>query len=428
MGERVVRSICTITNVMFFYICLLVIGAIIYPERVNYEGYAVMLVAVFLMQLLMYKLKKNWIAGAAAFFIAAIICYFIYPLEIAVFNLVAVTGMLILSVSYEKEDISYNLWKKRIIRSIVALMAVGIITPAFGESMAYWIIKCFIVYLIFSVVVMREIRNYCNKIRNKKSQIGSIIIILIGVLLSTDFGYFIIASVVRYSYKGVAFAIGKVALVVFAIVYKPLMAVGNGIVKLIYWLGALFFKDKGKEIEMGIPKPQEALEELKGGETPHVLMFIILGVILALVLYKILKRVREAQKERKLGETLIEREKIDKLKGKEKKGRFSFLGKRVFKGDWDVRMQILYIYSKFQIYMKVKNIFKPYMTATQLSNTAKIKNYEEQALDSIKIIYNEAKFSKHDLKQEALMKIKEEFGKIKAGNVKTTFQAQNNTF
>ena len=426
MGERIVRSICTITNVMFFYICILIIGAIIYPENVNSQGYAVMLVAVFFMQLLMSKLKKNWIAGAAAFFIGAIACYFIYPLEIAIFNLAAVTGILILSVKYEKEDISYNLWKKRIIRSIIALMAIGIITPALGEMMAYWVIKCFIVYLIFSVVAMREIRNYCNRITNKKAQILSIVIILIGVLISTDFGYFIIASVVSYSYKGVAFVIGKVAMVIFAVVYKPLMAVGNGIVSFIYWLGALIFGKDDKEEEMGIPKPEEALEELKGGEAPHVIMFIILGAILALVLFKVIRRVREAQKERKLGETLIEREKIDKPK--DKRGKFSLFGKKVFKGDWDVRMQILYIYSKFQIYMRGKNIFKPYMTATQLSNVAKTKNYEEEALDNIKIIYNEAKFSKHQLKKEGLSKIKEEYGRIKTGNVKTTFRTENNTF
>ena len=64
--------------------------------------------------------------------------------------------------------------------------------------------------------------------------------------------------------------------------------------------------------------------------------------------------------------------------------------------------------------MMLKAIFKPYMTATQLGEQAVELVDKEDALNSLRDIYNEAKFSKHHIESSKVEEIKKQYDKVKS--------------
>jgi len=97
----------------------------------------------------------------------------------------------------------------------------------------------------------------------------------------------------------------------------------------------------------------------------------------------------------------VQKEKIlrEKKNKNNKEGNFSKFIKN-FIGKPDVKTQILNVYLKFEKKMSDKEIYKSHMTAGQLSSVAKTKIADKEAINSITRIYNEAKFSNHQISEK----------------------------
>jgi len=86
---------------------------------------------------------------------------------------------------------------------------------------------------------------------------------------------------------------------------------------------------------------------------------------------------------------------------------------KIFQGTKSNREKILYTYKGFEKITEDANIYKTYMTATQLKNVTKINVGNIDNLDDMTQVYNEAKFSLHSMSEESVESVKKGHNNIK---------------
>lgn len=143
----------------------------------------------------------------------------------------------------------------------------------------------------------------------------------------------------------------------------------------------------------------------------RVLRIVIIAVIILLIVKFILKLINRTKRMREGVEEI--REKIDAPKIKKRDGKIKRIFKKLFIENLSINMRIFEIFKEFQIKTEDKKIFKTYMTATQLKEVTKIHIEKSNELDEVAEIYNEAKFSDHEMKEEQYIKIKDNYNEIK---------------
>jgi len=410
---RQVKTIYTATYLVFIFICCSLLGNVFLGQKIDFKTYIVMISSVFAMQYLSNKEKQRVLVIALPCVLAAVTSYLIYPIEPFLLNTAVNIIMILFLEKQDSEDVNYDAYKDRMKTAILILVGIGLVMPIVNKSTIYWIFRFYIMFLVFVIVTLREARNYCNKIRNKKSTIANSSIIVAGIVMSTDFMSSVIIKIFHYLMLPINYVINKLAMAMFFILYKPLVWIFKGIKALLR-----YFFGEGKEVklnEVNSAAQQVLLDEKLQG-TPlaaKIMAVIILLCIVVLIIKLYIKLNRSMMKRSKLEADELQKEKIIH-EGKKKKGNaFANLFNTLFRKEGSVKEQIMYIYSRFQLRMKLKEIFRPYMTATQLSNVAKINIDEYEALDSIKSIYNEAKFSQHNIPRENAVEMKTQYEKIK---------------
>jgi len=401
-----VKTIYSSAYLMFIFICYSLVVELIFKERINFLSYFVMLASVLLMQYLLTLGKPKETAIEIPAILSAIVSFFMYPVEIAAVNIGIGIAILIFLAEQEKEDINHEVYKNRMKVALFVLTVVGIVAPSLDKATAHWIFRYYILFLIFAILTLREARNYCNKIKNKKSTVTSLAIVVIGLIATTDFAFSLISKFYIYAMMAVKFMLSKASGLMSLPIFKPLRRIIDYIIS--RWRDAHYEPDG-----LGGPPHKTVLHEPSpdhyGTDIVSAVVILILVVCMMRILADLYKRINNR------GELVkgIEKEKIYNRENKQIKDALANLINKIFRKEKTVRGQIIYIYGKFQNRMKLKDIFKPWMTATQLSNVAKVKIDDFEALDSIKTIYNEAKFSVHELPQENVQKIKDKYEEIK---------------
>ena len=143
-----------------------------------------------------------------------------------------------------------------------------------------------------------------------------------------------------------------------------------------------------------------------------VFIFILKILILLLILYIIYKFLSRFRNKTKIYQGFIE-EKERIVKRKSKKPWVKSLFEKIIQGNKSNRDKILYSYKGFERITENANIYKPYMTATQLKNVTKIKVDNFDDLDEMTQVYNEAKFSVHPMTGEKVLKVKKGHSNIR---------------
>jgi len=171
------------------------------------------------------------------------------------------------------------------------------------------------------------------------------------------------------------------------------------------------FITEGTIMDKKVNKPPNMVE-YQGIKLPPVLILVIKVLILLVILYIIYRFLARFRNKTKVNNGFLEeKEKITKKKNKKHwvKDVFS----KIFQGGGSNREKILSTYKGFEKITEEADIYKPYMTATQLKNVTKIKVNNSDDLDEMTQVYNEAKFSMHDMTQDKVEKVKKGHSSIK---------------
>jgi len=404
---RKVKTIYTAAYLMFIFICYSLAVELILKGKINYIAYIIVVSGVLLMQYIVSKDKSIILAIVLPSVLITVASYCIYPLKLAIINSIIDIVLIVFMQKIEDEEINHDVYKSRLKIALIILTAVGIGAPSLNNITAHSIFRFYILFLILAILTLREARNFSNRIRNRKSTVTNLIIITIGIISTTDYAFQSISKFYTCFLATIKYLMFKISNALAATLFKPL----DGVIE--YVISKWSDKHVDPEGLSGLPhttyigKPSS--HQLAGKIISVVIYVIVVLIIVKLLinLYKRLNRIKTTNGKH------IEKERIYNTESKKKKNTLANLVNRLFGKENSVRGQILYIYSKFQYRMKLKNIFRSSMTATQLSNVARVKIDDFQALDSMKNIYNEAKFSLHQLPKENAEEIKENYDRVR---------------
>lgn len=405
--ERQVRTLYTISILMLVYILwAALIFALFRIQAVNSRIYLVWLSAVFEMQFIKSKLdNKVAIVGLPAA-VGTLLYYACFPKVNIILAINALFLVFLLYVLFllDQVEMNYEKYKKQMKPVLIFLIVLGIFIPGIEKQLAAEIFRYFILSFISAVIVLREIRLYDFGIRNKKSIAGNIIIGVIIIFLSTDFGATLVVMLLGLILKGIeGFYLGLAYLV------SPFLSLLDHVkVKdpkgMAMGLNGLAGKTKGLKPKVPIGN---RISDAMSGIGPFIKAAIVI-IILFLIYRQIRKLISKGSKQI-VGITL-EREKIAR-DGKQPFDPLKVL-RKLFKRN-DIRENILYTYFKFEYRTSAKGIFKNYMTANELKEETKPLVTQKEDVISLTNIYNETKFSDHNITEDKLIIIRNNYNNLK---------------
>ena len=413
---RQVKTLFTVSSLIFTYIIWTIVSAVLFNNTSNYALYIISLFSVFLMQYLRGKEKKIVFQVFIPLVSAIFINVLIYDIYAARNNSLYIFFILIFFKRLENEEINFEMYKSRVSKIIYTLIALGTILPLINKGLTQNVLRFYLVYLISAIILLREARKFTNRISNKKSVFVNLSIIFSVIILSINKIYNFLTMIFSYVWSVISFALSEITLgityILIYIIFKPFYF----ILKLIFsYLGK-----KGNEYNIKVNNgvnlsKYPSLLEQKG--LNNVFLFVIIlkisiVIILAYLMFRVFDSYVKKGNYNEEGE--VQKEKILRKKEnkKDKDGNLSRLMK-VFKRKPDVRTQILNVYLKFEQKMSDKEIYKPHMTAGQLSSVAKTQFDDTEAINSITRIYNEAKFSNHEVPEKNVKTIKLNYESIR---------------
>jgi len=384
-------------------------------NEVSFNLYLITLFNVFLMEYLYDKEYKKHIILLVPLIIGAVILWIIYDPYKAILNYLFFTASIIVVYREEPNQINYYEYKQRWIAGAYLMVGVAVFIFIFSYPLLEKMFRVFVMYLILVVINLRESLRYSYNIRSKHSKYINLGIIGFMVIIFQEHTYRIFSAIVKSIYGGINYILNIILGVIIIIVRYP-VAYG------VELLGKLFANREmnAEAVLEGFAKVNVPIEELFKQDTFRdeasiAYVAVILKLILAAAIIIIIVRSLSALvKVEKREEGYVElREKLNDKK-KNKEGLIQKLKKTIFRKKGNLREEILYSYSEFERVTEKAEIFKPYMTASQLKNVTKIKVDNIDKLDEMTDIYNKAKFSQKELKGENLETVKRAVENIKS--------------
>jgi hypothetical protein len=407
---RQIKVFYTISINMFFFIIWGTISSIFLSNKVDYRLYFISLASAFLLQFIMKKFEsKNW-PKLFAVLVGALLTLAVSRGMYFILNNIFIIFILYITDTMEHEDINYDAYKDRGKKGLILILFLGALLPLLDISLSKSILKFYIMYLISNIIVMREARSYYYKIRNPRSLIVNVLISLSILGLSVDVIFAKLLELIKYVMGIAEIVINAVIDFIGLLLAKPLLFAISKLKELL---------TRGMDI-IKIPEspsgdPKNITNQIPWEDSDSLLWLytatkIVVIIAILIAIYVIISRFVSVygNKNTDLNE---QREKIKRERTKKE----SFIN-RLIKNlirPGDLRSQILNVYKKFEEKTFDKGIFKRHMTAKQLENITKAYMQDSEGLSGLTSIYNEAKFSKHELEEEKLKVIKEDFNKVK---------------
>ncbi|WP_291576433.1 hypothetical protein [Clostridium sp. UBA4548] len=412
---RQIKTLYSSTYVLMIYIIWTMLTCTFIANEVSFNLYLITLFNVFLMEYLYDKEYKKHIILLVPLIIGAVILWIIYDPYKAILNYLFFTASIIVVYREEPNQINYYEYKQRWIAGAYLMVGVAVFIFIFSYPLLEKMFRVFVMYLILVVINLRESLRYSYNIRSKHSKYINLGIIGFMVIIFQEHTYRIFSAIVKSIYGGINYILNIILGVIIIIVRYP-VAYG------VELLGKLFANREmnAEAVLEGFAKVNVPIEELFKQDTFRdeasiAYVAVILKIILAAAIIIIIVRSLSALiKVEKREEGYVElREKLNDKK-KNKEGLIQKLKKTIFRKRGNLREEILYSYSEFERVTEKAEIFKPYMTASQLKNVTKIKVDNIDKLDEMTDIYNKAKFSKKELKGENLEVVKKAVDNIKS--------------
>ena len=313
--------------------------------------------------------------------------------------------MILITYSMDKSSIEYTKYKEDIIKSMVILLLIWIISFTLGIDFVNAIYRFHILYIIMIIILMRETRRYVYDVKGKNSMVVNVIIAVSVLTLSLDFAGKIIAKIAELLMN----LAGLILLALTTIFGGPIAAMTEKLKEFIIKRGVFNIaadREASKTHEQLIDTSYNSIK------LPPVIIFafkILILLVIVYIIYKFISRYSSTTK--KYDGFEEEKERIVRKRSKKHWVR-DLIGK-IFEGNRNNRDKILYTYKGFEKITEEVDIYKTYMTATQLKNVTKIKVDNFDNLEEMTQVYNEAKFSLHEMTQVQVEQVKKGHNNIK---------------
>lgn len=272
--------------------------------------------------------------------------------------------------------------------------------------------RAYIVFLMISVILLREGRNYSFSLQGKKSFIVDGIILLVSFILS-------IKALFNLTIKALSYVLGVIGSAILFVLDKLIVYILVPFVK--YILQPLFkqlAKNTNKykaDIDPNIYKINDSDQKIIKNDIVSKLHFnnyvnytigIIVVLILCYISYKLIKRERF---NKPVKDGVIEERESLIIKDQ---GNKPFMRKLRNYITSDPKEKIFFQYQRILSASKRIGVFKRFMTPTALKNILKAFENDSDKLENITTVYNEAKFSNHQVTIDKSRKMKEDVDKL----------------
>lgn len=313
----------------------------------------------------------------------------------------------------EKNGISYDEYKRFFLHGIYYIFTSAVIY-SFMKWSGYraegtMIYVGILVYIIMVVISLREAMGYEYQIkRTRPSKCINYGLALFGILITQNSVY----TKIMYIGERVSGQIGNfiswLAAILFSIIKYPLM-----------WLYSIFqwliggAKGKIPDMMTNFNSAQQELQsERVIGDGAYIINIIVAIIVILFVgmLFKVVSEIYYKASKSKIQEYTEFVEKIEVNKIKENK--LAMKIKKLLRKKGTPREEVIYKYGELVNIAAKKDIFKGYMTPTQLKHIIKIKVNPSERIDRVTDLYNEAKFSTHSIGKQQQEFMEENVNKI----------------
>lgn len=378
-------------------------------------GYLDFLIALFIMiimQILEYRNANRYVIILLPLFMSFLGFFLLHGREdfIPYSVLGLITGLSL--PRYDAESISsYKYILKNLKISLFMLIGSLVLYLKVDKLYGDTLLRYYIAFLVIGIITLREGRKFDYDIKRKRQDdIANLSILIAVIIISSNFVYNIFKTIFLSIFKIIGFASEKILVGFVYIISAPLNAVIN-------YIQNLLERNAGNP-NVQISDKKDGLEELKeivnGQQVSYIIIENIIKVIIIIgilyLIYFVIKKYRYGKVIKEEGIVEI-REKISVENPPKKKSVKDKL-KDIIRTK-TLNEKILNIYKDFEKVTFKKGWFKPYMTPRQLYKITRIHIEEKKKIKYITKIYNEAKFSSHEISDDEFRKYKEYYGDIK---------------
>ncbi len=405
---KYIRLMFTLTTILFYYIVAAVILNAFGKVTLAYWDFIFVGVLGAIMQFLEYKDVKPYVIMISLISVNMLGFYMIYGLNDFIPYFIFGLVTLCMSSRNSIESINYDYYHSKFKNMIIILLSTIVFYPKMEGSYLKELFKFYIFFIMLFIITLRNSRKFVHKIpAKKKDNVFNVSIIVMILMLSTDFIFNPFTKVFKFILGIFNKIIYWIAWMIFMVLFKPIEAfarVLRSAFQKLNWPAPPGAEDVFKDI-----KPEEQANIYSVPVIRYVLEAIIVFVIIfiiyrAIKIYRYNKIVKQDE-----AEEIHEKIKIDKNPSEKK-----FAGgiKEIFKSKTS-REKIFNAYRDFENRTFKKGIFKRYMTAKQLSSVTKSYIDSKEELKYIEYKYNEAKFSKHPIEEKDVKEFKDNYSKVK---------------
>ena len=402
---RKIKSIYSISLVTISFIVWSTLSKLLFSSPLDYKLFLITLSIVFFQQYLSSKELKNTIVIIVPLGLSILVSFMFFKGQSILLNTIFLLFMILITYFMDKSPIEYTKYKEDIIKSMVLLLLIWIISFTLGIDFVNAIYRFHILYIIMIIILMRETRRYVYDVKGKNSMVVNIIISVAVLTLSLDYAGKIIEKIAELLMN----LAGFILLALATIFGGPIGVMTEKLKEFIIKRGVFNIA-----ADRAASKTHEQLIDTSYNsiKLPPVIIFafkILILLVIVYIIYKFISRYSAATK--KYDGFEEEKERI--VRKRSKKHWVRDLVGKIFEGRGNNRDKILYTYKSFEKITQEVDIYKPYMTATQLKNVTKINVDNFDNLEEMTQLYNEAKFSLHEMTQVQVEQVKKGHNNIK---------------
>jgi hypothetical protein len=432
---RQIKTLVTLDVVLITFVAWIAITNFLFKNVVDYKLFFLSLVLVFLMQFIYIKKNNKHLAIILPIVVSIPFMWILFDGLAILINLIFVIASVFVNFTMEESPVHYEEYKSKAKQGFIIIAITAIMSFFLEKYIADYLYRFFINYMIVTVILLRESRAYCYKVRiddkstEKVKKVGTIknlfinkvfkygVVIASTIILTTDWVLNKSLSLINVLNKEMDIVIGNILDLVTRIVGPAVELVVNNLNKLLMKAGVSI---RIEQFSTGFNEVNPKRLDKNGATLADNIILInalkiIILVIIILFIVDVVKKMRFMKfKDEQYTE---EKEKISKNSEGQKehkhKNNISTILKKVFGMNNTIREKILNIYKDFEKTTKKAEIYESSMTATQLKNKTKANIENDNYLDEMTDIYNEVKFSNYEPSEDELDLVKKSLDNVK---------------
>lgn len=412
---RQIKTLYAATYLLLLFIIWTLLSSMFLANKLSFNNYLITLGAIYLMEYLYSKEYKKHITLTIPLILGGIGLWTIQSIYLAILNYLFLLVCLILIYRDENSQINYDEYKRKWVSGAYLILPIILFSLLYSPQLLKPLFRLFVMYFILIVVSLRESLRYNYNIRSKYSKYINLGIVFFTVVIFQDYSYKLFYMIMSKIFGGINLILEYTLTAIVKLLGYPIIYGAAFLRKL--FANTKFDTSKLFKFEGLIPPDVKNIFEAGTfrDDASVIIVMTILKIMLAIAIFIIVIRtlaVLGKVEKREFGYVEF-REKLENNQ-KKKSGLIAKALRNILRRKGTVKEEILYNYSEFERVTEKVEIFKPYMTASQLKNVTKIKVDNVENLDAMTRIYNEAKFSTHEVNVEDLQIVKESVNNIKS--------------